>query len=169
MNINYNINHKLLQLEIFKEKKGHEKRALLITLSCIAHFNIIAKSNCQFYKGQMAADWDMSPRYFGWATKYLIDNKVVKVIKPYDRKTQSAAIYALSIGYRRHCIKLYTPLHKAIDATSTVNNVNNPKPKIDVSLTFTSSSKKENIPYLTFCHSGTEVYLILLRHSCVRV
>ncbi len=149
MNINYNINHKLLQLEIFNEKKGHEKRALLITLSCIAHFNIIAKSNCQFYKGQMAADWDMSPRYFGWATKYLIDNKVIKVIKPYDRKTQSAAIYALSIGYIRRCTKLYTPLHKAIDAASTVNNLNNYKPTDYDSLSESNPSKKKKLPNLS--------------------
>ena len=149
MNINYNINHKLLQLDLFTDLKGHQKRALLITLSCIAHFNLIANNNCQFYKGQMAADWDMSPRYFGWATKYLIDKKVVKVIKPYDRKTQSAAIYALSIAYRRRCTKLYTPLHKAIDAASTVNNVNNPKPKMDDSLSFSSTSKKKRLPQLS--------------------
>ena len=148
MNINYNVNHKLLQLEIFVDKKGHQKRALLITLSCIAHFNLIANTTCQFYKGQMAADWDMSPRYFGWATKYLIDTGVITVIKPYDRKTQTAAIYALSIAYRRRCTKLYTPLHKAIDAASTVNNYkNNYKPKNDDSLEESHPSKKR-LPWL---------------------
>ena len=142
MNINYNINHKLLQLEIFKDLKGHQKRAVLITLSCIAHFDINTKGGCQFYKGQMAQDWDMSIRYFGYATKLLLDKGIITDIKPYDRKTQSGAIYALSIGYRRHYTKLYSSRHKAIDATTRVNNNNNYKPKSDDSSNDSSSSSK---------------------------
>tara|TARA_R110000796_G_scaffold227989_1_gene344975 strand:+ start:609 stop:1088 length:480 start_codon:yes stop_codon:yes gene_type:complete len=122
MTINYSIDHKLLQLPVFTDKSGHLKRALLISLSLIQHFTTNA-GTCIFYQSQLAEDWDITDRYFRDALRLLIDHKLIKLVKSYDRKAQTPAVYVASTGSRRGVSKQYTPGTQAVDATSRVNNI----------------------------------------------
>ncbi len=122
MTINYSIDHKLLQLPVFIDKTGHLKRALLISLSLIKHFTK-HKGTCIFYQSQLAEDWDITDRYFREALGLLKDHKLIKLVKAYDRKTQTPAVYLASTGSRPGVSKQYTPGTKAVDATSRVNNI----------------------------------------------
>jgi hypothetical protein len=121
MTINYSIDHKLLQLPVFIDQTGHLKRALLISLSLINHFTT-HKGTCIFYQSQLAEDWDITDRYFREALRLLKEHKLIKLVKSYDRKTQTPAVYMASTGSRRGVSKQYTPGTKAVDATSRVNN-----------------------------------------------
>ena len=124
MQINYNIDHKLLNLPVFKNQTDHTKRALLISLSIIIHFTKHT-GQCMFYQTQLSEDWDITDRYFRKALKILLDSKLIKLVKPYDRKTQTPAIYQGSSGTIPGVSKQYTPGLKAVDARSRVNNINN--------------------------------------------
>ena len=131
MTINYNINHNLLKLEIFNGLKGQERRALLIALSMIYHFTKYT-GQCHFYQGQMSEDWDISARFFRSAINTLLDEKLIKVVRPYSRKEQKPAVYATTTGCIRLVSKLYPSGTKAVSPRDRVNNyVNNYKPQSD--------------------------------------
>lgn len=122
MKINYNIDHRLFSLSLFEEKMTNTQRfATMVTLSQIVHFS---KNNgsCVFYVGQMSNDFKIRKSFFSDAIKLLIEYKMIKLIKPYDRKTQSAAVYQWDIGYISEMKKLYPAGHKAVYQPDPVNN-----------------------------------------------
>ena len=103
MKINYNINHKLLALEIFNKDpevgpvllKGQAYQATLIMLSCISHFarNV---GYCDFYKNQMADDWNINIKAFRVAEKILLEYNYLIIVKYFSRKDKTASRYAIS-------------------------------------------------------------------------
>jgi hypothetical protein len=132
MNINYNVDHKLFALPIFQEKMTNTQRyALWITLSQIVHFSKHSKS-CTFYQGQMSEDFGIRADFFSKAIKLLIKYKYIKCLRPYDRKTLSAAVYQWDTGYISLRANLYPSESKPVSHRDTVNNyVNNYKPQDD--------------------------------------
>lgn len=128
MKINYNVDHKLFAFPIFEEKMtGGQRIALWLAFSKIVHFTQVYKS-CTFYQGQMAQDTGIKASYYRWALKLLTKYKYIKCIKPYDRKTLSAAVYQTDTGYVRMRQKLWPMGSKPVSHTDRVNYyVNNSK------------------------------------------
>ena len=130
MTINYNINHKLLELPIFVGTKRHEKRALLICLSMILHFTK-TNGHCMFYQGQMAEDWDIHEKFFRAALTKLQKAKLIECIKPYDRKSQTGAVYRVATGSIPKLLKQYPSGTQAVSPSARVNNNKLFKPQND--------------------------------------
>ena len=122
MQINYNIDHRLLALPVFeKVESGYTHIAVLITLSCISHFTTHA-GNCTFYMSKMSNDWNIDQRFFSKAIKILKKVGYIKCIKPYDAKTQSAAVYTSAPAYYTECKKLLHPVRKPATSSAGINN-----------------------------------------------
>jgi len=99
MTINYNIDHNLLKLKVFRETKmtASQRMVTLITLSQIAHFHKYV-GKCTFAIRQMSEDLGVKRSHFSDAIKLLKTNKLIVEIIPYDRKTQTPATYRLTPG-----------------------------------------------------------------------
>jgi len=122
MTINYNIDHRLLTLPVFKEvKPGNSRIALLITLSMISHFTKHA-GQCEFKQGRLVEDWTISKSYFSSAIKLLKKFKYIKCIRPYDPTTLQSAVFVTDTGYVKDCKYLYQPLCKPVSASDSINN-----------------------------------------------
>jgi len=138
MNINYNIDHKLLQIEPIKDLKGNLRIATWHVLSMIIHFTKHTGS-CTVPKNQLAKSLGMKNTFFGEATKILLASKMIKEIKAFDRASQSAAIYTVGIGYTSVCTKLYHSGDKAIPTGGKVKE-------------FKINSKGEAYDFMSYVH-----------------
>lgn len=127
MKVNYNVDHKMFALDVFKEcKSAGDRMATWLVLSQVVHWTKHSKGkSCELWKGQLSEDTGLHMRLFAKATKQLIKHRLIKEIKPYDRKTQSPAVYIMDIGYIHQMQKLYPPRSKAISTMALVNNYDN--------------------------------------------
>ena len=119
MNINYSVDHKLLQIEPIKDLKGNLRIATWHTLCMIIHFSRHTGS-CKFPKNQMSKSLGMKNNYFGEATKILLNGNWIKELKPYDKASQEPAIYTVGIAYTKYDQKLYHKSDKAIPSVGKV-------------------------------------------------
>ena len=126
MTINYNVDHKLLAFPVFTETKltTTERLVTFIVFSQIVHWSKNAGS-CILYKNQLSKDLGPKREFFTKATKLLEEYKMIKCIKPYQRATQSAAVYQVAPAYIRLRSKLYPAGNKAGIQREQVNNINN--------------------------------------------
>lgn len=122
-NLNYSVHHELFNEEIVQDLKGNHRRCTVIIWSMIMHFSHHV-GKYQFYQKQWCKDWGFHQRDAREAIKTLINNKMIKVIVPYCRVTQSGAVYTTDTGCVHIERKLYPNKTKAV---STVDKVNNNK------------------------------------------
>lgn len=115
MNINYNIDHKLLSLPIFQEKRSALNQIVLLNvLSLIKHFTRHNKQ-CQVWINQLATDYGCTSRIVSNAVHDLIKANLIKEIKPWNHKTQEA-------GWYMACTKQVHGKHQAGAPSAQVNN-----------------------------------------------
>ena len=113
MNINYNIDYNLLNVEPIKSLKGNSKLVTWLVMCMIIHFTRETGS-CKVPKNQLSKDLGVSNKFLGRATSLLLSIDWIKEIKPYDRALQEPAIYTTSIGYSSLGLKLWSSRPKAI-------------------------------------------------------
>ena len=133
MNINYNVDHRLLQLDIFKNLKGSSKIATWILLSQVWHF-YRCKVILEFKQGQMATDIPISKNTWVKARKLLVKEGIVKIVANWDRQTNRG--YLLTI--EEACVPMLQKLcpwnTKPMSPGDTVNNSKEFKPERDSDL-----------------------------------
>jgi hypothetical protein len=93
MNINYNIDHKLLNQPIFMEKRSALNHiVLLCLLSQIVHFTKHT-GHCQVWIKQIAKDYGCNSRVVSAQLKALVDAGLIREIKPWNHQTKEAGWY----------------------------------------------------------------------------
>jgi hypothetical protein len=129
MKINYNVDHRLLNLDLFTSDKPEDKMTSLqrlITfnlLSMIVHFTKHAKDKkCQVWLKQIAEDFDCDRRYLTKAMKHLQRYGYIKIVVPYNRKTQQGAWVHCTPGLCTIRTKQVHNTHKAGVPSTQVNN-----------------------------------------------
>lgn len=128
MNVNYNINHKLLQFPVFTEKMTTtEHQALLITFSFIVHWCTVSGGTCEFKQNAMSKDWRIKPHYFKKSRDLLVKSKYITEIKSYSRggdgTTGHGYFYKLGPAYASLAKKLYLVGEKPVPPRGKVNNI----------------------------------------------
>lgn len=132
MRINYSVHHELLDHEIIKDLKGGKKRIAWQVLCMIMHISYHTKDkSCTFYQRQWADDMGYGQQHVREALKYLMKHKMIKMLIPYSRKNQTAAVYTMDTGCVQIANKLYTKSSKAVSQVDTVNNIKNIKRDLD--------------------------------------
>jgi hypothetical protein len=142
------------------DTKGQYRRALLICISLIFHFT---KHNgmCTLYQRQLSEDWDIHEKFFRQALKDLMKAKLIECVKPYDRKTQTGAVYRRDTGSIPGVLKQYPSGTKAVSPSAKVNNLNK-KIKPQNGDFNQSPSVNENVPLYT---KQTEEEIIRLKNK----
>ncbi len=108
MRINYSVHHELLDHEIIKDLKGGKKRIAWQVLCMIMHISYHTKDkSCTFYQRQWADDMGYGQQHVREALKYLMKHKMIKMLIPYSRKNQTAAVYTMDTGCIQIANKLY--------------------------------------------------------------
>ena len=149
MNINYNVDHDFFKLPLFNSEKKEDKmtslqRLVTFNLLCqIVNFTKYGKDKmCQVWLSQIAADFGCDRRYLTRAMKDLQRHGLIKIIKPYDRKTQQGAWVQSAISYSTTRPKLEHNTPKAGVQSTRVMHTNALQPKNDDSTNVSSSSSK---------------------------
>lgn len=137
-NFNYSVHHELFKEEIVQDLKGNHRRCTVMIWSMIIHFTHHT-GKFQFWQKQWCQDWGFHQRDARQAIKTLLDNKKIKVIVPYCRKTSQGAVYTTDTGSVHIARNLYPKETKPV---STVDKVNNNKKIIKGQ----SHSFLENVP-----------------------
>ena len=132
MRINYSVHHSLLDHEIIKELKGNKKRITWQVWCMIMHISHHTKSeSCTFYQRQWAKDMGYGQQHVREAVQHLLKNKMIKLLVPYCRKTQTGAVYTMDTACIQIATKLYPKGHRAVSQVDKVNNINNIKGELD--------------------------------------
>lgn len=120
--MNYNIDHKYLELPVFQDLKHNHKIATLLVLSFIAHWTKHAKY-ADFYQGKFATDLGIGVKTIRAAEKRLVDAGLIKCIRAYQRVGNKPNRYqsTLGIGFK----KVRHPMQKGKASDTKVNNYNN--------------------------------------------
>jgi len=125
MNLNYSVNLQYKEFDIFQQKRnGYDQIILLNVFSLIAHFSIHV-GECQVWVTQLSDIWHCDVRKIRDAIQTLVKAGMIKEIRPYQRKTQQAAVYQLHQAWCTRCKKLVHQKHKASAPAPQVNNINN--------------------------------------------
>lgn len=137
--MNYNVDHKLLELEVFEDLKFNHRVATLLVLSFIKHWTQRGKDKyADFYQGKFSRDIGIGVKTIRLAEKRLINGGYIKCIRPYQRIGNKPARYVSTLGIRSP--KVRYPMPKGEVSDTKVNNyVNNYKHNND------SSREKNNI------------------------
>ena len=116
MKINYNIDHSLLRLPIFSEKRSALNQIVLLNmLSMVVHFTKHT-GQCQVWINQTAADYGCTSRVVSAAMKALISADLISETKAWNHKTKEAGWYVASSRLVRGKSKTGAP-------TTQVNNI----------------------------------------------
>jgi hypothetical protein len=133
MNINYNVDHRLLQLDLFNNLKGSDKIATWLLLSQVWHFY-----RCQlileFKQGQMATDIPIGKNTWVKARKLLIKEGIVKIVANWDRKTNRGYLLSIEEAYVPVLKKLCPWNTDPKSPGDTVKNSKEFKPERDLDL-----------------------------------
>ena len=120
MNVNYSVNHSYLNLPVFKDKKGSDRQALLLVLSCCFHFTRV-NGHVDFYISEFAKDWGFQHKRISQTLKLLTDIGYLECIKAYSRSNQTPGRYRtlekLDADLRAYvpgATKQYPGSHKAV-------------------------------------------------------
>lgn len=114
-----------MQFELFQQKRSALDQIILLNVfSLIAHFSMHT-GQCQVWVLQLAEDFGCNHKKISGAIKELEAAKMIKCIKPYNRKTQQGAVYSLTIGYGTRIQKLWHQKPKPMAPGAKVNNINN--------------------------------------------
>ncbi len=125
MNINHALHYSLLDHEVIP-KKGSNRICTWLVFNHIIHLSWFTKSRtCTFYQTQFALSTTYSPNTVRAALRLLLDAKLIKLIRPYQRATNQAAVYGLTQASIRECAKLYQRERKPVSPSDRVNNINN--------------------------------------------
>jgi hypothetical protein len=109
----------------------------------------------------LSEDWDIHEKFFRQALKDLMKAKLIECVKPYDRKTQTGAVYRRDTASIPGVLKQYPSGPKAVSPSAKVNNLNKKiKPQNDD--LDQSSSVNGNLPTLT---KQTEEDIIKLKNK----
>lgn len=151
MNVNYNINHELLQHEALRDLKNKELLVVWLVWSQIMHMTWHQKKPWAFRQGDFCLDLKISQSTCSSALKYLISKDLIKCIKPYSKIGNQPGIYAVTGASIRFQRNQYQKHSKPVSPSDRVNNVNNIIRDDDVKtsppnknkVTFPSQSSKE--------------------------
>ena len=125
MNVNYHVDLNIFKLvdHIKPQATPTERSVLFHTICFIAHIcNTTPGGSCTFLKHQMAITFGHRQKFYSDAIKTLIEWNIIKEIVPYQRSTQTAAIYQLANAYIPLVKKLYTAGSLSLYQRSKVNN-----------------------------------------------
>jgi hypothetical protein len=153
MNVNYSVNHAYLNLPIFKDKKGSDRQALLLVLSCCFHFTRVNRY-VDFYISEFAKDWGFQHKRVSQMLKLLIDEGYLECILAYSRSKQTPGRYKtlekLDTDIRAYvpgAHKQYPPSPKAVSTGTGKLNLKedlNPSDNLDCPHDF----KKKYLEYV---------------------
>lgn len=115
MKINYNIDHKLLNLPVFQEKRSALNHIVLFNCLCMIQHFTKHKGQCQIWINQIAEDYNCNSRVVSLAIKTLINAKLIKQIKPWNHKTKEGGWYMAST-------KQVPQMHQTGAPSTQVNN-----------------------------------------------
>lgn len=118
MRIFYFIRHEFSALPEFETLKSTSKIAFLLTLSQIVHFTK-SEGRCEFRIRQMKDDTGISRSTFNKVLQLLQDAGYIKLVKPWQRSTNSAAVYVATTSITK-ALKQY---HKSTQPVSQVDTV----------------------------------------------
>ena len=125
MNINHALHYSLLDHKVMP-KKGSNRICTWLVLNQIIHLSWFTKSkSCTFYQTQFATATTYSTTTVRAALRLLLDEGMIKEIRPYQRATNQAAVYGLTQASIRECAKLYQRDSKPVSPSVRVNNINN--------------------------------------------
>ena len=143
--MNYQVNHNWFQFELIKDLKGNPRYATFMVLNAIVHFTRYAGS-CQVHVRSFSKDLGIHNRYITEAIQLLLDNDMIRMIKPYDRKSNSAAVYASDTACSKNAQKVYHWVHQPVaQGDKGKRLLNNLKGELSDSLAESSPPKEEEM------------------------
>lgn len=123
--MNYNVDHKLLELEVFNDLKHNHRVATLLVLSFIKHWTTRGNDKyADFYQGKFSRDTGIGVKTIRLAEKRLIDAGLIKCIRLYQRVGNKPARYVSTLGIRSTKVRHPMPKGKVSD-TKVNNYINN--------------------------------------------
>lgn len=124
MNINYNVNHRLFEHEILKDLKNKPRIITWLVWSQIMWLAYHTKNQtCQFRQGDFSRDLGIGQGTTRQALDYLVEKGMIKCVFPYQSKTMTPAVYALTTACIRIMQNLYQKSTKPVSGPDTVNNI----------------------------------------------